>query len=224
MKLKGNDFMYKCFEKYDYLFANKDNCLLEEAVKSIFKGIKSGDKMSLHDYTKVNIPFRDNLVINIQYNKRDEKDFYNTAKNLIESIKEIASFADKNGVIEDFNNIKANNGLLSVFTDYISPLKTDTDDNDDIKKLHEKWLESASFEDFDAFEINKAAGVFSNLKTVAESRIGESPYAFETIIFAQRLCRLYTLNTPACVIHAEQINLIMALFVHKFAVRTERTA
>ena len=99
-----------------------------------------------------------------------------------------------------------------------------TDDFDEIDRLHNKWLNDVSFENFTAEEMKFMENYRNAEVKDAEKRIGANFCAFEVIRRAQRYFRLLTLEAPKIVCDNEEYLMLKAFIIHRFAVSFEKIA
>ena len=206
--------MKDCFKGYDFLF----DCDLQDSFENIygkmFERVKSGDVLILPDHTKTP---RESAFCRIVYESGGKEAAFAEIRALINSIRKLAGFAGKDGVIEDMNAVTRDANLYEAYSHYIAPFGYEGFDSYEINHLHRKWLETESFENFTDEETTLINDYKAAVKKTAEGRVGKNTYAYELIIFAQRLFLLYALKAPDCVIRTEQLNLLKAFCVHKFS-------
>ena len=76
--------------------------------------------------------------------------------------------------------------------------------------------ERADFEEFDERLKEVEAHYLEDCRKDAEKRVGVSPYAYEVILFAQRLLMLARIGALEILIQRESLNLAQSLALHRF--------
>ena len=206
--------MDNCFTGYGFLY----DCDLTNSFINIYgetlEGVNSGDALVLPDHTKT---APDCVLCRVVFTPKEKAAALKAAEDLINNIEDLARLSERGELSGEADAVTGDRGLWEAYGHYVTPFGREGFDAEALDLLQEKWFEAGSYDCLTEEEVSLLGSYKAAARKTAQARVGKAPYAFETVIFAQRLFNLYTLKAPECVLKAEKQNLTRAFLIHRFA-------
>lgn len=210
--------------KCDIVFGENYSYSLEDAYSKIFECIDENGILCIQDFPDDECKIEGYISCRLKFDKRSKLNALKEFKSIKESIISLAQLAGDDGKLHIRELNACPEEIKNVFYSYIENLDVGTDDFDEIDRLHNKWLNDVSFENFTAEEMKFMENYRNAEVKDAEKRIGANFCAFEVIRRAQRYFRLLTLEAPKIVCDNEEYLMLEAFIIHRFAVSFEKIA
>ena len=210
--------------KCDVVFSENYSYSLEDAYAKIFECVDENGILCIQDFPDDECEIEGYISCRLKFDEKSNRNAHKDFKSIKENIISLAHLAGDDGKLHICELNACPEKIKNVFYTYIENLDVGTDDFDGIDRLHNKWLNDLSFENFTAEEMKFMENYRNAEVKDAEKRIGANFCAFEVIRRAQGYFRLLTLPAPKIVCDNEEYLMLKAFIIHSFAVSFEKTA